>query len=486
MNNPNPTHSMKSTTCSRSLKTTALMAVFSLAVISPKAFAAPYFWGQTTVVSGTYSGNVATAANWYTDAAGTTVAGTAPNSLSDDLTFNTTPANAVGGAVTVNTSISANSLTFNTSGATILAQDANRNLVLGSGGLTLGASSGNVNVGISTNTLSVRLAASQTWTNNSASTLTVRTLTTNPGSGAVPLTLNAASTGNILFALNVNDTLADPLSITIDSAGSGLVTIQGAANTYRGGTTIEQGALSAFGSLGSGAVLLGDTTGSGNATLNVRSSSAFTNNITVRDGSSGIKTLTTNQTGGVLLTGTLALDANLALLTSTSGTFNGAISGTGDMVKTGAGTLIIGGANSSSGDLTINAGAFTLANAGSLAFTIGANGVNNQLNGSSIGVVTLDGTFNFNLTGASLVDGNSWTIVSLGSTAEIYGGTFAITGFTETANVWTNGTGFTFTESTGVLSYAVPEPTTFVFLLGGVLCIFAFGSRRLNRATASR
>lgn len=483
MNTTKPTQPMKSTTCSRSLKTTALMAAISLAAICPKASAAPYYWGQTTVVSGTYSGNAATAANWYTDAGGTVVSGTAPNSISDDLIFNTTPANAVGGAVTIGANLSANSLTFNTSGSTVFAQDSNRNLVLGGGGLTLGASSGNVNLGVSTNTLSVRLAASQTWTNNSASTLTVRTLTTNAGSGAVPLTLNAASTGNILFSLNVNDTLADPLSIVIDSTGSGLVTIQGAANTYRGGTTINEGALSAFGSLGSGAVLLGDTTGSGNATLNVRSSSAFTNNITVRAGSSGIKTLTTNQTGGVLLTGTLTLNDNVALITSQSGTFNGAISGTGDLVKTGAQALIIGGANSSSGDLTINAGAFTLANGGSLEFTIGANGVNNQLNGASAGAVSLDGTFNFDLTGASLVDGNSWTIVSLASTTETYGGTFAITGFTETANVWTNGSGFTFTESTGVLSYAVPEPTTCVFLLGGALGVFAFGNRRRNRAS---
>jgi len=466
---------MKSTTCSRSLKTTALMAAFSLAAICPKALAAPYYWGQTTVVSGTYSGNAATASNWYTDAAGINVSATAPNSLSDDLIFNTTPANTIGGAVAISSSLSANSLTFNTSGATVLAQDANRNLVLGGGGITLGSSSGNVNLGIAANALSVRLAASQSWTNSSAGTLTVRTLTTNPGAGGTALTLNTASTGGILFSLNINDTLADPLSIVIDSAGSGLVTIQGAANTYRGGTTIKQGALSAFGSLGSGTVLLGDTTGSGNATLNVRSSSAFTNNITVRAGSSGVKTLTTNQTGGVLLNGTLTIDDNLALITSTSGTFNGAISGVGDIVKSGNGTLILGADNTFSGDLTINVGALTLADGGSLTFTIGANGVNNQINGASAGAVTLDGTFYFNLAGASLVDGNSWSIVTVSN--ETYGGTFAIDGFTETANVWTNGSGFTFTESTGVLTYSVPEPSTFVFLIGGVLCFFAFGSR---------
>lgn len=476
-------HSMKSTTCSRSLKNTALMAVFSLAAISPKASAAPFYWGQTTVVSGTYSGNAATAANWYTNAAGTNVAGAAPNSLSDDLFFNTTPANAVGGAVTVGANLSANSLTFNTSGATVLAQDANRNLVLGTGGITMGAASGNVNVGINTNALSVRLAASQSWTNNSASTLNVRNITTNAGAGSVSLTLDAAGAGNITLPLSISDSEANPLSIVVASAGSGVVNMT--ASTYRGGTTINSGRLSTSGSLGAGGVLLGATSGGADAFLTVNST-AFSNDITVRAGSSGIKTLTASNAsgvlnGGLLLGDSLALVANGALTT-----VNGNISGAGDLVKSGNGALTLTGDNTFSGDLTVSTGALTLTEAGSLTFTIGANGVNNQLNGATAGVVTLDGTFNFNLTGASLVDGNSWTIVNLASTAEIYGGTFSITGFTENANVWTNGSGFTFTESTGLLTYAVPEPSTGLFLLGGAVGLLAFGGRRSRRVTAGR
>lgn len=471
-----------------SIQATALIALFYLGVIYHPASAAPLYWGQTTYSSGSiYSGTAATATNWFTDAGGTSVAAAAPASA-DDAVFNTTPANAVGGTVTVGAGFSAKSLTFNTSGATVLSQSGNQNLILGSGGITLGAGSGAVNLGTSTNTLSVRPATAQAWTNNSSSTLTVRALTSSTGTGAVPLTLNAASTGGILFSLNVNDTVADQLAIVIDSAGTGLTTINGSANTYRGGTTIKRGALSAFGTLGSGAVLLGDTTGSSNATLNVRlpsSTSAFTNNITIRSGSSGTKTLTTNATGGVALDGTLALDDNLALTTSTDGTFNGAISGVGNLVKGGAAALTLAGANTFSGDLTINTGAFTLAaTTGSLTFYIGANGVTNRVNGSTTGAVAFNGTFNFNLTGASLVDGNSWNIVSLASTAESYGGSFAVAGFTQNNDVWTNGTGLTFTESTGVLSYAaIPEPSTCAILLGAGL-FFALGNRRKSRPSA--
>lgn len=458
-----------------------LLALVALAVSGPRLAASPYYWGQMTYSSGSvYNGTAATASNWYTDAAGMSVASAAPNSLDDDIIFNTTPANATGGTVTVGANLSAKSFTFNTTGATVLSQDTNRNVILGSGGITLGANSGNVNVGINVNTLNVRLAASQTWTNNSSSTLNVRNITTNSGAGPVSLSLNAAGAGNIVLPLSVTDSVDNPLSIVVNSAGSGSITM--AASTYRGGTTINSGRLSATGSLGTGGILLGNTSGSSDATLAVNSTS-FTNTIRVRAGSAGIKTLTTSNAAGVL-NGGIVLDDSLVLSsTGAVTTINGDISGTGSLVKSGAGSLVLTGDNTFSGDLTIDAGALTLASDGSLTFSIGASGVSSQIDGSSTGLVTLNGVFNFNLSGAALVDGSSWHVVAVSNA--IYGASFAITGFTQTDNIWTNGSGLTFAESTGTLTYAVPEPSVSAFLIGGTLAFLVIRNRR-NRAPVGR
>ncbi|MFH1497802.1 MAG: autotransporter-associated beta strand repeat-containing protein [Verrucomicrobiota bacterium] len=471
---------------------TLLAALLSLSAAGSSASAATFYWGQTTYSSGSiYNGNAATAGNWFTDAAGTSVAGAAPDSLTDDLVFNTTPANAVGGTVTVAASLSAQSLTFSTSGATTLSQSGNQSLIIGGGGVTLGASSGSVSLGGTTDTLTTRVSSDQTWTNNSSSTLTARNLATDQGSGGGTLTLNAASTGGILFSFNVFDYTDDQLAVVVASTGTGYVTFNGSSNTYRGGTIIKSGNVRANGTLGSGDVLLGDTTGSANARIDVRpaGSATFDNNVVVRSGSSGTKTIVTNSLVLVQLNGSITLNDSVAILTATDGTFNGVISGTGDIVKTGSGALTFNAANTFSGDLTISAGAFTLTDTGGeLTFYIGANGVNNQVNGATTGAVAFDGTFSFNLDGAELVDGNSWTLVSLASTAETYGSSFAITGFTEVDDVWTNGAGLTFTEATGILSYtaaAVPEPAS-AALIGGICASFFILGRRRDVRSALR
>jgi len=463
-----------------------LAALIAFAAAGSSSFAATFYWGQTTYSSGSiYTGDFATAGNWFTTAAGTTGAGAAPSSLNDDVFFNTTAQNAAGGDITVNADFSARSLTFNTSGTTRLVQSGSPIVNLGSGGITLGALSGPVTLGTG-NFLNTRATTSQTWTNNSANILTVRSLSTNADSGAVTLTLSAGGAGGINFSANVTDNSAsNALSLVIDSSGAGVTTLNGTANSYRGNTTIKQGALTTFGPLGSGAALLGDTAGNGSATLNVRSATGFTNNITVRSGSSGTKTLTTNQTGGVTFGGTLTLNDNLTVTTFTDGTFNGVISGTGSILKTTAANLLtFSGANTFSGDLTLNTGAFTLTETtGALTFYIKANGVTNQVNGTTTGAVAFNGTFNLNFDNAALANGNSWTLVSLASTAETYGTNFALTGFTQNNNIWTNLSGFSFNEATGILSYsAVPEPSTFALLGGLATLLFASARRRRTRA----
>ncbi len=152
---------------------------------------------------------------------------------------------------------------------------------------------------------------------------------------------------------------------------------------------------------------------------------------------------------------------------------------TGGLVKSGAGTLALSGANTYSGNTAVNAGALVLADTGSFTFYIGANGVNNSITGS--GSVTFNGSFNFDFTNAVATEGNSWLIVNTGTLTESFTGSFSAAGFTENANVWTLGN-YSFSEATGILSYAaVPEPSSFALLAGAGLIAFT-AVRRKPRA----
>lgn len=454
-------------------------ALLALVTLASSASADTFYWEGT-------SGNSSINTNWVTTAGGGTNPGSAPNSLNDDLVFNRTGQNGVN-TVTLDANLAAKSLTVNSTGATTLEQNlSSRTLTIGTGGITVNAGAGAVR--ISTNatnpSMQVNVTGNQTWSNLSGNTLIVRLLRSATDAGPVALTLNAGTTaGAITFEQTISDTVDNPLSIVVDSAGSARVNM--ASSTYRGGTTINRGTLQTTGNLGTGSIQLGNTTGNANANFNVNST-GFTNNIIVRSGSAGVKTLSTINAAGVL-SGSLTLNDNLALSASGSlTTFSGAISGTGDIVKSGTGALTFSGANTSSGDLTINTGGFTLApTTGSLTFYIGADDVNNQVNGTTTGAVAFNGTFNLNLSGASLVDGNSWTLVSLASTVETYGTGFSLAGFTDTDedNIWTNGSGLSYSELTGILSYsgAIPEPSTYA-VLGGLAALFFASARRRTRS----
>jgi autotransporter-associated beta strand protein len=171
-----------------------------------------------------------------------------------------------------------------------------------------------------------------------------------------------------------------------------------------------------------------------------------------------------------------ALNIGVRSSGATGVTINGVISGDGDLIKGqyqdgDSGVLILAGANTYTGDTLINNGAFTLAaTTGSLTFVIGADGVNNQVTASAThsGAVTFNGTFNFDLGGAVLEDGNSWLIVDKAKlTNTSFTSTFAVNGFSESGNIWTNGSGLSFSEASGILSYtAVPEPSTYATLIG--------------------
>jgi autotransporter-associated beta strand protein len=173
----------------------------------------------------------------------------------------------------------------------------------------------------------------------------------------------------------------------LTKAGAGTLVLSG-ANTYTGTTSINVGTLQ-----------LGSTTaipsGSGkgdvvvDATLDLNGKSATVNGLS-SVGSSGI---ITSGAGGAI---TFTAGGN-----NGSGTYNGTIqngSGTIAFVKTGSGTITLGGNNTFTGGVTINGGALQLANAGALnsaspnnlAFgAAAAVGTKLQLNGHSVTVSSL-------------------------------------------------------------------------------------------------
>lgn len=103
--------------------------------------------------------------------------------------------------------------------------------------------------------------------------------------------------------------------------------------------------------------------------------------------------------------------------------------------------------------------------------------MNNAITG--LGSASFEGDFVFDLSGASLVEGNSWLIADVAN--QSFAGTFAIAGFSEDNGIWTNGLGFSFSEASGVLSYApIPEPSSFA-LFGGLAALSVFGLRRRRR-----
>ena len=151
--------------------------------------------------------------------------------------------------------------------------------------------------------------------------------------------------------------------------------------------------------------------------------------------------------------GAISLDASTILNYASSApqALTGVISGSGDLLVSGSGTLTLAGVNTYGGNTTVNGGAtLTLANSGGLKFVV-ADATNNKVTGG--GSATLNGAFTID-TSAVTVPVGSWTLVDVA--AKTYGGTFSVTGFSgPLANAWTKVEGFktwTFNQTSGVLS----------------------------------
>jgi len=358
-----------------------LCLVLGLGSFTPSARAATLYWSATT-------GNWNIASNWSTDLAGTTPATAFPG-ISDDLIFSSTPFDSTIGAINPSGNQSANSLTFNSTGANSFngASSTSYMLSIGSGGITVNSGAGAVSIGGSSNaTTQLNVMSSQTWTNNSANSLSFgRGITVSAGvSTATFVTLSgtgnfAATTRNIITD---GSTAGGTLGFIMN--GLGTLTLQSVSanipNTFSGGVQINSGTVSIGASAngGTGAVTLGNTVGSENATFN--SNSGVSNNFTVQAGTSGnVLGINAAASSTALYTGAFTLNNNLALgstATSTAGasyTLTGVVSGSGNLKLTrlGAGTqnsnLFLTGSNTYTGKTILDTGITTITSLNSVS-----------------------------------------------------------------------------------------------------------------------
>jgi fibronectin-binding autotransporter adhesin len=291
-------------------------------------------------------------------------------------------------------------------------------------------------------------------------------------SGSSNITLGSATlTTNFTGSSTYSGIISDTGALT--KSGTGTLTLSG-ANSYTGGTTISGGILQM--GIANALASTGDVTLSGGVfDLNSLSQSiakiSGSSNITL-----GAAALTTNFTG--------------------SSTYSGAISGTGSLIKSGIGTLILLGANSYTGGTTISGGILQMGIANALASTgdVTLSGGVFNLNSFNQSVAKISGSSNItlgsaalttNFTGSSTFSG---IISDTGSLTKSGTGTLILSG----ANSYTGGT----TISGGILQMGVANAlasTGDVTLSGGIFDLNSFsqsvakvaGSSDINLGSAT-
>ncbi|EBQ6634049.1 autotransporter outer membrane beta-barrel domain-containing protein [Salmonella enterica] len=359
------------------------------------------------------------------------------------------------------------------SGGTLIATNVD---ALGSGDVTDNATLELNTGGDFTNNISgsgqVVKSGDETLTLSGANTYTGGT--TISGGTLVASNVEALGTGdvtdNATLELNTSGTFDNVISGSgqVVKSGDDALTLSG-ANSYTGGTTISGGTLVASNveALGSGDV-------TNDAVLELNTGGDFTNNIS---GSgqvvkSGDETLTlsgaNSYTGGTTISGGTLIASNVEALGSgdvtndavlelnTGGDFDNAISGSGQVVKSGDDALTLSGANTYTGGTTISGGTLVASNVEALGSGDIDNYASLQLNasgqfvtanltthdnattaigaGSALRANTLTQEANSTLA-VHLTNSNSGAIVTADHAN--LGGTLDITGIGNVAKSWT-------------------------------------------------
>ena len=233
---------------------------------------------------------------------------------------------------------------------------------------------------LATNTVNV---ASDATLNNNSSGLAAGATLTNDGSvnlnsdDTISTLVNTGTINNDQFTLEATDGFAlNNGSVINANLGAGTVTANG--DVALNGTSATE----TF------------TVASGSTTLGAAERLNDAVNLTIAE-SAQLTLGGAEQIGSLFGAGELANAANT--LSVDDGDFDGEISGSGELVKTSAGNLLLTNANSFTGSAQITAGSLTLSNAGALATSTvnvdnGASLINNSAGLDASATLTANGT----------------------------------------------------------------------------------------------
>ncbi|ODL09724.1 AIDA autotransporter-like protein ShdA [Salmonella enterica subsp. enterica serovar Kentucky] len=275
--------------------------------------------------------------------------------------------------------------------------------------------------------------------------------TTISGGTLVATNVDALGSGDVTddatLELNTGGTFDNAIggSGNVVKSGADTLTLSG-SNSYTGGTTISGGTLVA-----SNVEALGTGDVTNNATLELNTGGDFINNIggTGRVEKSGDDTLTLSgsntYTGGTLISGGTLVASNVealgtgdvtdnaTLALNTGGTFDNAISGSGQVVKSGDETLTLSGTNSYTGGTTISGGTLVATNVEALGSGDVTDDATLELN--------TGGTFDNAISGSGQVVKSGDKMLTLSGANSYSGGTLISVGTLVASNVEALGTG---------------------------------------------
>ena len=337
------------------------------------------------------------------------------------------------------------------------------NLGANTGGLTINAGTLEITTGFSTNRIFTFTNAASTVQVDSAQTFTIASAIIGGG------TLNKTGAGKLV--LSGANTYTGAMVIA-----GGIVDIQNALalGTSGGGTTVNSGAELDFEtSVAVGAefvTLNGSGTAGSGALRNVSGNNSLSGSITLGSASMIGSDLGTLSLSGGISNGGFTLTFEGAGNTTESGS----ISGSGDLAKSGSGTLTLTGGNTYTGSTTVAGGTLVVANGSGSAlggtssvlvnwggtFLLGAN---NQINNAAL-VILAGGTFakgSFTEGGVNTVGMGALTLTAAGSHIDFGTGTVGIltfasfnpNGFTLTIDNWTGSANQAGTASTDRLIF---------------------------------